>query len=205
MTHNDYRALDDQLATLGWSLETLEAVAESVILFGSRAAGVANARSDWDILCVGHGATTKSKSVDVVWVSPLKLQSSKWLGSELASHVARFGKTIRGKLEWRSAVRVEESAVSKKARRIERRLCCLSDVWQLLSVDFRKKHSILVHRDLCRLDCLYAHEPVPPTALLRADLNRLESLVQTRPEFQGSKALGTFQMMAKEFADEFNL
>lgn len=49
--------LDHALASVGTSLADLRAAATEIVMFGSRAAGVARATSDWDLLCVGRGVS----------------------------------------------------------------------------------------------------------------------------------------------------
>src|SRR5262245_1971938 len=59
------RALSGQ--PISWS--TLERRASQVILFGSRAVGVARIDSDWDLLCVGEGMSIHNEKIDLNWIS----------------------------------------------------------------------------------------------------------------------------------------
>src|ERR1041384_8014610 len=74
--------------------------AEQVIVFGSHGAGSSSGDSDLDVLCVGKGRGHKSKSLHIIWVDPKLLKQSKWLGSELATHLGAYGVWLKGNRSW---------------------------------------------------------------------------------------------------------
>jgi len=76
------------LADLGLSLGELQRSAEQIVVFGSRAAGLARESSDWDLLIIGSDSSLHTPALDLVWVTPRELESADWLASELAGHVA---------------------------------------------------------------------------------------------------------------------
>ncbi|WP_437840173.1 nucleotidyltransferase domain-containing protein [Sorangium sp. So ce1153] len=154
------------LATLGLTLADLQRSAEQVVLFGSRAAGVGSAGSDWDLLVVGEGRTRHTQAVDLVWVSPRELATPAWLGSELAGHVARWGRWLHGAPDWVAEAGCGEMATEHKARRLASRLAALEQTWDLLSPAYRREHLTLFRRDLQRHALLAQGEAVPPSALL---------------------------------------
>lgn len=137
-----------------------------LVLFGSRAAGVDEPTSDWDVLFVGVHRRTVPASVDLVVVSDEIFDSSLWLGSELAGHVARYGQWLAGDNTWCSRVFSSRRAFDRKRRRIVRRIINLQSNWSRLREPYRQRFSLVVRRDLQRLECLHNATPVPPTYYL---------------------------------------
>jgi predicted nucleotidyltransferase len=89
-------SLDAALRDAGISWAELEERASEVVLFGSRASGVATAESDWDLLLVGRGRRLHTDAMDLIWVTPDRLCNPQWLGSELANHVVAYGFMVAG-------------------------------------------------------------------------------------------------------------
>lgn len=156
-------ALED---ILGAGLADLRGSADQIVLFGSRAAGLARPGSDWDLLVVGEGRPRSSAVLDLVWVSPRELPTRTWLGSELAGHVACWGRWLHGEPGWISDVVHDEHAAARKARRVASRLDALERTWDLLGPAYQRKHLLLLRRDLQRHGLLSLGKAVPPSALL---------------------------------------
>lgn len=150
----------------GLSWDWLGTRATGIILFGSRAAGLASSTSDWDLLCIGPRGPRPSGAVDLVWLDPYLLESTRWLGSELASHVAAYGRVLRGSHPWLSSVSIAPDAVSCKVRRILGKLEGLEVAWPVLGVSQRVEQARWLRLELQRLECLERRRPVPPTAVL---------------------------------------
>jgi hypothetical protein len=154
------------LAPLHLTLADLARSAEQVILFGSRAAGIARAGSDWDLLVIGSGRSRSVPALDLVYVSPRDLASGSWLDSELAGHVARWGRWIYGSPDWIGQVGRGPLAAAHKGQRVASRIAALERAWNLLGPAHQRKHHTLVRRDLQRHELLSRGEAVPPSALL---------------------------------------
>jgi hypothetical protein len=154
------------LAAIGLSLTDLQRSAEQIVLFGSRAARVSRAGSDWDLLVIGEGRSRHTRALDLVCVSSRELATDTWLGSELAGHVARWGVWIHGVPDWTAAVTYGAAAADRKARRLTSRVAALERVWDILPSAYRREHHLMVRRDLQRHALLARAEAVPPTALL---------------------------------------
>jgi len=151
---------------MGIAYHDLRSHSEEVILFGSRAAGVATASSDWDILCVGSGVSRMTGGLDLVWLGRSELGSLRWLGSELAGHVARHGIWLKGVPAWRDSVFVSDRAVDRKASLVLTRMAELKRHWSHFSRSYRLKYLTRIRRDLQRLDILLDRRTVPPTRTL---------------------------------------
>ena len=158
--------VDAALNGIGLRLADLCRAASQVILFGSRAAGVADDTSDWDILCVGGGQRIRTRNVDIVWVSPTIICTELWLGSELAAHVASYGRWLTGSQEWRHTARLSVGAVAGKVSAIESMVKELNRLWPHLVADVRIKYIRRVLLDVQRLQIMMRGEPVPPRAHL---------------------------------------
>jgi predicted nucleotidyltransferase len=158
--------LSQALAALGLSLGELQRSSEQIVLFGSRAAGVAHEGSDWDLLVVGSGSSLHTQTLDLVRVTPHELASADWLASELACHVAVWGRWLHGAPDWVANISCGVSAAERKARRLASRLTALERAWGLLPPAYLCKHQLLVRRDLQRHAFLLRGEPVPPSPLL---------------------------------------
>jgi hypothetical protein len=163
--------LDLALASIGTSLAELRATATEIVVFGSRAADLAHANSDWDILCVGRGESRATPRVDLLWMSVEELRTERWTGSELAGHVSIWGKWIWGSRSWHADPVPSSSSVTLKGRRIVARARALVSAWDDLSEHHRHKHVTLLRRDLARYDLLKRGKSIPPTIRLDAALS----------------------------------
>lgn len=143
-------------------------LAVCVMLFGSRAQGVHSEHSDYDFLCIGNGETQITEAVDVVWISEERLAAPAWRGSELAGHVARYGRCLHGDDSWRKDVFPSEAAVARKVEQIGDRVEILLPRWDRFLPVYHRKYLRLLRRDLQRLSLLSKSEPVPPTPTLDA-------------------------------------
>lgn len=158
--------ISDALASIGESWESLQQSSQEIVLFGSRAAGVTHERSDWDILCVGHGCTRRTARIDLLWVSPEERCSRAWLEGELAGHVGRWGQWLVGEPTWRESAVPGPAACEEKRRRIARRVTVWERSWALCSPRLRARYALALRRDLQRHELLRGGQPVPPTAML---------------------------------------
>jgi hypothetical protein len=161
--------LDHALRGVGLSWQYLEFHACELVLFGSRACGCASVRSDWDLLCIGDGITRRTPSIDVLWLSRDFVRSHAWKASELAAHIAVYGRWLHGQPSWQAELRsgVNEAFQAKTAR-IARRIQALERVWNQLSTPYRQKHWVRLRRDLQRHALLREGQAVPPSAWLDA-------------------------------------
>ncbi len=145
------RGLVRGLSGVGVSITSLRRSAREIVLFGSRAAGVAGPLSDWDLLCIGcpsreqrwpsstatlaaHSsvrppflfselaADPRVRRTHLVWIDERSLGTQKWLESELAGHVARYGVWLHGKPRWVSSVRCGPAAAERFVVAFERTL-----------------------------------------------------------------------------------
>lgn len=144
--------------------------ASEVVVFGSRAAGVHTSSSDLDLLFV----TDWKKRIDVpgldcVVLNRQEVEDSFWLGSELASHVAHYGKWIKGTGGWRDSVRISERAMARKQHRVTALIRNATQRWPQLHPVFRIKYAVMTRRELQRLELLMKRLPIPPTAILDAE------------------------------------
>src|SRR5438552_6331351 len=78
----------------------LDSQATQIIVFGSFALSTATESSDLDILCIGEGERIRSPELHLIWVSSRRITSAEWRSSELATHVATYGKWIKGENNW---------------------------------------------------------------------------------------------------------
>lgn len=148
--------------------EVAEAVAKAseVILFGSRAARTHREWSDYDLLCVGEGPRVRTQEFDVVWITPNVLASDEWLGSELACHVAKYGRWLKGRPDWGSRCFASSQAIERKRRAIVCRARALSKHVDRVSEELVWRCTIRIRRDVQRLKALLEQEPVPTTPSL---------------------------------------
>lgn len=161
---NTIRAeVDSVLRPVGLTWESVEQEASQVVLFGSRAADVAREDSDWDLLIVGNGKSVHTQRVDLVWISPAVIRSEHWLGSELASHVAAYGRWLLGSEDWRGKVHISLAAIKRKQTGVEFQLKELNRIWSSLLPHARARHLTRLRRDVQRLSLLRNGDPVPPS------------------------------------------
>ena len=147
----------------------LIASARDVILFGSHASQCASRSSDVDLLCVGYGKRIKSKSLDIIWITPDALRQRRWLGSELAGHIAAFGRCLRGNFEWSESVFVSGESIVRKRNQVQSRMRAFRHFESQLSEPRRNRYFARWRRDVQRLSCLLRGRFVPASAALDAD------------------------------------
>jgi hypothetical protein len=143
-------------------------VADQLVLFGSRSAGVARPDSDWDVLLVradGPAIRCASK-VDLVEIPKPQLNSSAWLGSELAGHIAAYGHWIVGEPTWSASVHFSKFAIERKGNRLKSRLQNMQPSWDILQPAYQKRFAMIVRRDVQRYRCLVEGRPVAPSSML---------------------------------------
>jgi predicted nucleotidyltransferase len=139
-----------------------------VILFGSHAQNAATDASDIDVLVVGPGRRRRADGIDLVCLSEAEAESDLWLGSELASHIAAFGRVLAGEADWLSAVRLDSRAIDRKKRLIAAREQCLGRAIESADASSRALEELAtrLRRDLQRLALLIDGRPVPVTCVL---------------------------------------
>ena len=135
-------------AGLDW--ESIDCEAKQIIIFGSHALDTHKRNSDLDVLCVGNGQSFKSKTLHVIWVSKKRIQSKTWQKSELATHVARYGKWIKGINNWAHRTKPGRDAMARKKKNILARLSAMNRHWNDLLPVFQKRQIIMLRRDLQR-------------------------------------------------------
>jgi hypothetical protein len=99
----------------------------------------------------------------VVFVTPEDVRGSRWLGSELAGHVARYGQWLVGEPDWVQRVTLSCSALERKRNKILHRLRSVEERFSRLDAPYLDKYFVLIRRDLQRHECLANGTPVPPT------------------------------------------
>lgn len=158
--------LDDALASIGLSCHALQNGSREVVLFGSRAAGLARAGSDWDVLCVGHGHTRRTRQIDLLWITPEELDSTAWLASELAGHIAHHGRWLAGEPSWTGKVTHDTHAPAQKRCWLVHRLAAWERSWPALSPRLRQHYACTLRQNLQRHEVLLQGRAVPPTPVL---------------------------------------
>lgn len=159
-------SLGPRLARWGTSWEGLSRDCEQLVIFGSRAAGVSKEDSDFDLLCVGVGASRLSRALDLVFIAPEDIQGERWLGSELAGHVARYGVWLKGDPDWVHRHHGSHQALERKREKLLHRLQAVEQHFHLFDPLYLQKYLTLTRRDLQRYEHLAHGEPVPPTPIL---------------------------------------
>jgi hypothetical protein len=165
----------------GVRFDEIAGKAREVIVFGSRAAGVHSPDSDLDLLCVATdpGRRVKSRHLDLLWVRPETVDSAKWLGSELAGHIAAHGRWLLGPEDWKAEVFLSPAAAQRKRRQLMDRIQALGASWTDLAPTYRLRLFTLIRRDLQRLELLRRGRPVLPTPLLDRDWRELDDPLGT--------------------------
>ncbi len=162
----DRDAIDAALRRTGRSLDELLKSCSELVVFGSRATSISDPTSDWDLLAIGEGTTTRGEEVDVVWVRPDALPMERWLTSELANHVARYGVWLKGEPSWTEGVRISTRTCDRKAAIIDARLAASRRVWDRLGERSRDYYRARIRRDSQRLALLREGHAVPPRGML---------------------------------------
>lgn len=147
-----------------------------IVIFGSRAVGVHRPDSDLDVLLVGANmGRPRVAGIDFVVLRSEELASPRWLGSELASHIAKYGKWIKGRGSWTHEVHLSDRAATRKQARIVGLLMRAPKWWSKLHPVFHTKYKLTIRRELQRLDLMRRKIPVPPTRTLDLDWDQHRS------------------------------
>jgi hypothetical protein len=155
-----------RLKSAGFDWKRLDKTAQQIIVFGSYALASNTMVSDLDLLCIGEGHNFKSPRIHLVWISAKKIQSEKWLGSELATHVATYGKWIKGSNTWARKTKPNAIAIAAKRRNIIGRVEAMNRHWDDLLPHFRYNQLTKLRRDLQRFRIMQrGSAPVPKTLL----------------------------------------
>jgi hypothetical protein len=168
--------LRDLLSDSGMTYEDVVDASTEAVIFGSRAVGMHRPNSDLDVLLVDAKTDRlRVAGVDCVILRSEELTSSLWLGSELASHIAEYGKWIKGFGFWRHQVRISDRAAMRKQARLVGLLMRGPKWWSKLHPVFHTKYRLTIRRELQRLDLLRRKTPVPPTCTLDSEWDRHSS------------------------------
>ena len=84
---------------LSWS--EIKGSAQEIVVFGSASVGLKRPTSDLDLLVVGNGRRFKNRQLDIVYKTEQEVKERRWLGSELAGHIAASGSVRRLRLAGR--------------------------------------------------------------------------------------------------------
>jgi hypothetical protein len=168
-----------------------------VIVFGSFACQCENENSDIDILFIGDKKRRINKNLDFIWLRPEKIKSRTWLGSELASHIGKYGVWLKGDDSWRHSVFFSRLAATKKKEKIFYRCIHILLKREILSYKSKKELFIKILINCERLKLLNNHIAIPPTYIsvqniLRESRNMLS--IMFLPEFLGP----VFKVMLEE-------
>jgi predicted nucleotidyltransferase len=141
--------------------------ATELVVFGSMAPGIDDRNSDLDLLCITpRPLRYKDRKLDLLCLSEAELQSTDWLCSELAAHVAAYGIWLRSPSNWIHEVRLGESAIARKQRRLQSYAITLRNGWWRLNDHFKAKYVMKLRREAQRLLLLERRIPIPPTRRL---------------------------------------
>jgi predicted nucleotidyltransferase len=141
--------------------------ADEIVIFGSRSVGLEKSNSDLDVLCIGKKSQKlKTRFLDLTVMPLEETFQAKWLGNELASHIAKYGTWIKGDPKWVDSVQIGAEAVDAKRRRIAAFLRALPSRWDNLDEIFRQKYATKLRRETQRLLLLERGVAVPPTRIL---------------------------------------
>jgi hypothetical protein len=138
-----------------------------VVIFGSRAVGLHRPTSDLDVLLITpRKRRIHASGLDFVIVSPKEIEGRFWLESELASHIARYGKWVEGTGDWCHRAHIGDRAIFRKRKRVESLTENAAERWSRLHPVFHTKYAITIRRELQRLDLLLNRVPIPATPIL---------------------------------------
>jgi predicted nucleotidyltransferase len=162
------RELSQLLDDASIDLEALVSRGSSVWIFGSRASSCAREDSDWDLLIVDNGVidlvrqrTSKRSRLDLVFIDSAVFEH--WCGSELASHVAKYGHALSAS---RKIIARPVEAAGQKQRVVKERAILLERLWTLLPPAQQARELDRIRRDAQRAWHLVNGLGVPPTAFL---------------------------------------
>jgi predicted nucleotidyltransferase len=153
--------------------------AKQMVVFGSYACNLQLPDSDFDLLCIGKGKFYKSERIHVIWIGEERLKDPRWLGGELASHISKYGKWIKGRKPWQAELKPDDDAVERKRQRIIARADAIKFEWENLLPVFRKKQLLRLRRDLQRLGHLKNRRPMMPSRCLDVEWKRMRQRQQS--------------------------
>jgi len=140
--------------------------AKQVVVVRSYAMSVNCPGSDLDVLCIGEGHHFKSPKLHIVWIPEHRTHSKKWLQSELATHIAAYGKWIKGHNTWAHITKPSPSTVIRKKRNVIARLNALQRHWDDLLPSFQNNQLKKLRRDIQRFQMMRRGLPPVPKTLL---------------------------------------
>ena len=164
----------DFVGRAGFEWSALVNDCSEVVVFGSHAAGLQTPLSDLDVLVVSKPGITLTfppqSCIDLVLRTEDQVHSADWLKSELAGHIAVYGRWLHGAGSWRvkalERLGKDSAAAEAKRRRIGRLTHSLRTHWDRLTPDFRVRNLTTLRREAQRLNLLESGVAVPPTRLL---------------------------------------
>jgi hypothetical protein len=145
----------------------------SAVVFGSYAYGCEDDSSDIDMLFIGNGKRVKKNKIDFIWKKPDEITSKRWLGSELANHIAEYGVWGKGDQNWRNDTFIGNFAIEKKKQKIYERMVHILLKRQKYSKLAINKLFVSVYLDFLRLTMLYTNKAIPPKAILIRNINSM--------------------------------
>jgi len=155
-----------RMGAVGLDWNNVQKQAKQVVVFGSYAMSVNRPGSDLDVLCIGEGPHFKSPQLHIVWIPEHRTHSRKWLRSELATHVAAYGKWIKGHNTWAHITKPSLSTVIRKKGNVIARLNALQRHWDDLLPSFQNNQLKKLRRDIQRFQMMRRGLPPVPKTLL---------------------------------------
>jgi predicted nucleotidyltransferase len=166
--------LRDTLARTGLSYDAIASNAIEFIVFGSRAAGWNKPGSDWDLLIVGEPPSDSVDGIEVITLSPQELDTSAWLESELANHVASEGTWLKGSGHWRAMVRISETTIERKRAKTQTQASTFLRLRDAQGPAKKSHYAARIRRNLQRLDLLARNERIATNPELNAAWSGLD-------------------------------
>ncbi len=158
--------LDSVLHRHGLTWPQLQRASAAIFLFGSRAAGCAREDSDWDLLCIGDGPSRMRHGLDLLWIPAQQAKNPQWRSTELASHVAAWGRCLHGDPHWVQGAAPGAHAARRKAGMLDGRVRALPRDRPWPSERLRSQRIQQIRRDLQRFALLADGIAVPPSGQL---------------------------------------
>jgi hypothetical protein len=131
------RRLRSRISGAGLDISGFYGLAIEIAVFGSRAIEVNGRISDLDVLMVGDSRRRiKQAGLDLICIPSSDLASAKWLESELAGHISKYGVWLKGPGHWRSQVVTGRGAEKRKERRLISLVHNVKNSWTNLHPSF---------------------------------------------------------------------
>lgn len=182
-TENDIRRIIDKIGHDAY--RNISSNSIELVLFGSFNTIFENKYSDLDLLIVGKIKTPIIRGVDFVQRNEHRIMRPSWLGSELANHIAAYGRWIKGEGHWTDKTFVSDFSIKRKKTTIIKNL-----VYQDIHFEGEISENILkkIKLDLLRLSFLMKHKAFPCSgSLLKMDDAEVKEMVKT---LQADKRFG---------------